>query len=79
MLIFVPIQYSEPKSGIFHPEVLRILEFRTNFYHKITTYFIITGFLTKLAVILCTFFDFPRQISEGIFHPKVLFVADFEN
>ena len=25
------------------------------------------------------FFDFPRQISEGIVHPKVLFEAGFEN
>ena len=48
-------------------------------YHKITTYVIITGFLTKLAVILCIFFDFPRQIFEGILYPKVLFETYFEN
>ena len=38
--------------------VLRILElcFQTTFYHKIKTYPIITGFLTKLVVILCTFY-----------------------
>ena len=67
---------------MFHYKVLRILElcFRTTFYHKITTYAIITDFLTKLAIILLHFvFDFPRQISEGIVHPKVLFEADFEN
>ena len=29
--------------------------FRTNFYHNIITYAIITGFRTKLAVILCIF------------------------
>ena len=67
---------------MFHPKVLRILElcFWTTFYHKITAYAIITGFLTKLAVILCTFyFWLLRQISEGIVHPKVLFKADFES
>ena len=45
------------------PKVLHILElcFWTTFYHKIATYAIITGFLAKLAVILCNFiFDFPR-------------------
>ena len=58
---------------MFHPKVLRILElcFGTTFYRKITTYAIITGFLTKLAVILCAFFfNFPRHISEEIVHPK---------
>ena len=56
---------------MFHPKALRILKlcFRTTFYHKITTSAIITGFLTKLAVILCTFWswlstsDFSRNSS----------------
>ena len=43
---------------MFHPKVFHILElcFRKTFYHKITTYTTTTGFLTKLAVILCTFY-----------------------
>ena len=56
---------------MFHPKALRILKlcFRTTFDHKITTSAIITGFLTKLAVILCTFWswlstsDFSRNSS----------------
>ena len=82
LFVILVIRFHKPKNGMFHPKVLSILElcFRTTFYDKITTYAIITGFLTKLAVILCHFiFDFPRQISEGIVHPKVFFEADFEN
>ena len=58
MFVILAIRFHKPKNGMFHPKVLLILEFcfQTTFYHKITTYAIITGFLTKLAVILCTFY-----------------------
>ena len=69
--VILVIQFHKPKSGMLHPEVLLILELclRKTFYHKITTWDIITGFLTKLAVILCTFYfwlstsDFWRKSS----------------
>ena len=83
MFVILEIRFHKPEKGMFHPKVLRILElcFGTTFYCKMTTYAIITGFLTKLAVILCAFFffNFSRQISQEIAHPKALFQADFEN
>ena len=58
MFVILVIRFHKPKNGMFHPKVLCILKlcFWTTFYHKITTYAIITGFLMKLAVILCTFY-----------------------
>ena len=82
LFVIIVIRFHKLKNGMFHPKVFRILElrFRTTFHHNITIYVIITGFLTKLAVILYhLIFDFPRQISQGIVHPKVFFEADFEN
>ena len=66
LFVILVIRFHKPKNGMFHPKVLRILElcFQTTYYHKITTYATITGFLT---------------ISEGTVHPKVLFEADFKN
>ena len=58
MFVILVIRFHKPKNGMFRPKILRILElcFWTTFYHKITSFAIITGFLTMLGVILCTFY-----------------------
>ena len=57
LFVIIVIRFHKLKNGMFHPKVFRILElrFRTTFYHNITIYVIITGFLTKLAVIFVSF------------------------
>ena len=64
LFVILVIRFHKSKNRMFHLKFLRILElcFRTTFYHKITTYAIITVSLAKLAVILWTFYFLTFQV-----------------